>query len=327
MTRPAHELCPEAALDWHRGGAGAALATVIQTWGASPCPVGSQMAVSGAGEMVGSVSGGCVEAAVVAEALAALVDRRSRTLTFGIADETAFAVGLSCGGQVRVLVDPVGEGALSETLLAGLVAARAAGQSVALVSGLVDGQRALVRPGQDAEIDARLGADRSGLGTGGRFVAVFNPAPRLIVVGAVHIAQPLLTMARLCGFDPVLVDPRPAFASAARFPGEAILDDWPDTALRKLVPDTRSAVVVLTHDPKLDEPALVAALASQAFYIGCLGSARTQAARQVRLRALGTSEAALARVHGPVGLDIGAETPGEIAVAILADIIRCGKQI
>jgi xanthine dehydrogenase accessory factor len=323
MIRPLHDQGPETALAWHRGGVGAALATVVQTWGASPCPVGSQMAISGAGEMVGSVSGGCVEAAVVAEALGALVDRQSRVLDFGIADETAFAVGLSCGGRVRIMVEPVGEGSLTEALLGSLVAARAAGQPVALVTGLQGWQRALVRPGQDSGVDARLDTGRSALEDGDRFVAVHAPAPRLIVVGAVHIAQPLLAMARLCGFAAVLIDPRPAFASAARFPGEVILDDWPDAALRQLAPDARSAIVVLTHDAKLDEPALVAALATPAFYIGCLGAARTQAARKVRLRALGMTEAALARVHGPVGLDIGAETPAEIALAIMADIIRC----
>jgi len=324
MTRPPHELCPETALAWHRGGTGAVLATVIETWGASPCPVGSQLAVNGAGEMAGSVSGGCVEAAVVTEALAALADRRSRVLTYGIADEAAFAVGLSCGGRVRILVEPVGAGveALTEPMLADLVAARSAGQPVALVTWLSGWQRALILPGQDPGVDARLDADRSGLEAGGRFVAVHNPAPRLIVLGAVHIAQPLLAMARISGFAPVLIDPRQAFGSAARFPGEIILDDWPDAALHSLAPDAQTAIVVLTHDAKLDEPALVAALASKAFYIGCLGSTRTQADRRARLRALGLTEADLARIHGPVGLDIGAETPGEIAVAILADIIR-----
>lgn len=325
MTRPPHELCPETALAWHRGGRGAVLATVIETWGSSPCPVGSQMAVSGAGEMAGSVSGGCVEAAVVTEALAALADRRSRVVTYGIEDAAAFAVGLSCGGRVRILVDPVGEGALTEAMLSGLVAARSAGQAVALVTGLAGGHRALIGPGRDAGIDRRLDAGRSGLEAGDRFVAVHTPPPRLIVVGAVHVAQPLLAMARIAGFAPVLVDPRPAFGTAARFPGEMILDDWPDAALHRLAPDARTAIVVLTHDAKLDEPALVAALASRAFYIGCLGSARTQTDRRVRLRALGQTEADLARIHGPVGLDIGAETPGEIAVAILADIIRCRR--
>ena len=323
MTRPPHEFCPEIALTWHRGGQGAALATVIRTWGASPCPVGSQMAISGAGVMVGAVSGGCVEGAVVTEAIAAIDDGRLRVLEYGVADEDAFAAGLSCGGHIRVLVDPVGEGALSEALLAGLVAARAVGQPVALVTGLVDGQRALIGPGQDAGIDARLDGGRSGMEDGDRFVAVHAPSPRLIVVGAVPIAQPLLAMARLCGFDGVLIDPRPVFASAARFPGEVILDDWPDVAVQSLAPDARTAVVILTHDAKLDEPALIAALATRAFYIGCLGAARTQEARKQRLRALGLSEATLARIHGPVGLPIGAESPAEIAVAILADIIRC----
>jgi xanthine dehydrogenase accessory factor len=154
----------------------------------------------------------------------------------------------------------------------------------------------------------------------GWFIGIHNPPLRMIVVGAVHIAQPLVAMARLAGYDPVLIDPRAAFGSGERFPGETILDDWPDAAMAGLAPDTRTAVVTLTHDPKLDDPALLAALASPAFYIGCLGSARTHAKRLDRLRAAGVTEEAIARLHAPVGLDIGAKSPAEIAVSILAQI-------
>lgn len=322
MTTATHDLIPEAALAWHRAGKGAALATVVETWGSAPRQAGSQLAISGDGEMVGSVSGGCVEGAVVTEALEALQDRKPRLLTFGVNDETAFAAGLACGGTIRVLVEPVGEGseALPEAVLADLVAARAAPRAVALVTRPEGWTRALLGPGEDAAVDARLKSDRSGMEEDGRFIAVHNPPLRLIVVGAVHIAQPLLTVARTCGYAPSLIDPRGAFGSETRFPGETILDDWPDEALAALQPDARTAIVTLTHDPKLDDPAIRFALRSPAFYLGCLGSKKTHAKRLDRLAEAGFTAEEIARIHAPVGLDIGARTPAEIAVSIMAQI-------
>lgn len=323
-----HDAIPEAALDWHRAGRGAALATVVETWGSAPRQAGSQLAISGAGEILGSVSGGCVEGAVVAEALEALQDGTPRLLTFGVSDETAFAVGLACGGTIRVLVEPVDDRptALSPGLLADLVAARAARRAVALEVRPDGWSRRLLSPGTDSSADARFRADRSGMEEDGRFLAIHNPPLRMIVVGAVHIAQPLLSMARLCGYDPVLIDPREAFGSSARFPGETILSDWPDEALAALAPDTRTAVVTLTHDPKLDDPAIRAALASPCFYLGCLGSKKTHARRLERLAAAGVPPEAVARIHAPVGLDIGAKSPAEIAVSILAQITQVLRQ-
>ncbi len=307
----------ELALEWHRAGRGAVLATVIETWGSAPRGAGSQMVVDGAGHMMGSVSGGCVEGAVVLEAAEALRDGRPRLLTYGVSDDDAFAVGLACGGTIRVMVEPVGH--LPEDLLAGLVAARATGVAAALVTDLATFDRQLVGAGEDAAVDMRLRADRSGVDEG-RFIAVHNPALRLIVVGAVHIAQGLMAMARACGYVPVLIDPRSSFGAAARFPGEVIMDDWPDEAMAALAPDARTAVVTLTHDPKLDDPALAAALRSQAFYVGCLGSRRTHAKRVERLVAQGFTGPEIARLHAPVGLDIGARNPAEIAVSIMAQI-------
>jgi xanthine dehydrogenase accessory factor len=324
MTRAAHDSIPETALAWHREGRGAAMATVLETWGSAPRQAGSQLAVSGRGEMVGSVSGGCVEGAVVAEALEALADRKPRILTFGVSDETAFAVGLACGGTIRVLVEPVGEGetALPETILVDLVSARADLSAVAMVTHPESWTRALIAPDVDDAVDARLRSDRSGMEEDGRFIAVHNPPLRMIVVGAVHIAQPLLAIARLAGYAPTLIDPRAAFGSTDRFPGEVILDDWPDDALATLAPDARTAVVTLTHDPKLDDPAIRFALRSKVFYLGCLGSKKTHAKRVDRLREDGFSEAEIARIHAPVGLDIGAKTPAEIAVSIMAEITQ-----
>ncbi len=267
--------------------------------------------------MEGSVSGGCVEGAVVTEAIDALADGAARLLEFGVTDDDAFAVGLACGGRIRVLVEPVGS-VFPQALLSDLVAARGARRPVALVADLAGPARWL--EGR-AAFEERFRLDRSGVTEDGqRFVAIHNPPLRMVIVGAVHIAQPLVGMARACGYDPVIVDPRPAFGAQARFPGEVILDDWPDAALAALGLDARTAVVTLTHDPKLDDPAIRAALGADVFYLGCLGSTRTHAKRLDRLRAAGVSAAQIARIHAPVGLDIGARSPAEIAVSIMAQI-------
>ena len=311
---------PEIALEWHRAGRGAALATVVETWGSAPRQAGSQLVISGAGDIMGSVSGGCVEGAVVLEAMECISDGRPRVLTYGVSDNEAFAVGLACGGTIRILVDPVAQTGLAVGVLEELVGARAEGRPMALVSRLDGPLRVLMAAGADAAVDARLRSDRSGMEEDGRFIAVHNPPLRLIVVGAVHIAQPLMTMARACGYAPVLIDPRESFGAAARFPGETILHDWPDEALASLAPDTRTAIVTLTHDPKLDDPAIRVALASPVFYLGCLGSSRTHAKRVERLTAAGFSAGEIGRIHAPVGLDIGAKSPAEIAVSIMAQI-------
>ncbi len=311
----------ETALAWHHAGKGAAVATVVDTWGSAPRRVGSQLVVSGAGEMEGSVSGGCVEGAVVAEAMDAIDAGRSVTLEYGVSDGDAFAVGLACGGTIRVLVEPVGS-VLPVPVLEGLVAARANRTPVAYVTGL-DGGGHLVETGYEE----RFRMDRSGFEPDGEtFVAIHNPPLRLIVVGAVHIAQALVPMARIAGYDPVVIDPRESFASEARFPGETVMQDWPDEGVQAYGLDTRTALVLLTHDPKLDDPALEQALASGCFYIGALGSKRTHAKRIERLQAAGFSDTQIARIHGPVGLDIGAAGPSEIAVSILAEMTRVLRQ-
>ncbi|SHK74700.1 xanthine dehydrogenase accessory factor [Roseovarius marisflavi] len=308
---------PETALAWHRAGKGAALATVVETWGSAPRRVGSQLAISGAGEIAGSVSGGCVEGAVVAEALDAIEDGKPVMLEYGVTDGDAFAVGLACGGTIRVLVEPVGS-VLPEPLLADLVLARDARVPVAYVTGMTAIRR-LEREGHGE----RFRMDRSGFEEDGEtFVAIHNPPLRLIIVGAVHIAQALVPMARIAGYDPLLIDPRESFASEARFPGETILHEWPDEAVQAYGLDSRTALVLLTHDPKLDDPALAEALRSDIFYIGALGSTRTHAKRVERLEQAGFSKHEIARIHGPIGLDIGAAGPAEIAVAVLAEITR-----
>ncbi|MBE0413017.1 XdhC family protein [Yoonia sp.] len=310
---------PELALAWHHAGRKVALATVVQTWGSAPRPVGSQLVIDSDGTMQGSVSGGCVEGAVIMEALDALEDGKPRVLAFGVSDDTAFAVGLACGGQIKVLVEPVGS-ALPASVLAQLVAARGRAEPVAYVTDLETGGPHLATADNYPE---RFRLDQSGIAEDGRtFVAVHNPPLRMIIVGAVHIAQPLVAIARACGYAPTLIDPRAAFGSQDRFPGETILGDWPDAALATLKPDARTAVVTLTHDPKLDDPAIMAALRSEMFYLGCLGSKRTHAKRVARLQAAGFSDAEIARIHAPVGLDIGGRHPAEIAVSIMAQVTQ-----
>ena len=312
------DTCPETALAWHRAGKGAVLATVIQAWGSAPRRIGAQLAISGAGEIEGSVSGGCVEGAVVVEALEALEEGTARELEFGVSDEDAFAVGLACGGTIRVLVEPVGA-VLPEPILDQLVKFRAERVPVAYVVDLDRGTRRVDRAGHDAAF--RM--DRSGFLEDSRsFVAIHNPPLRLIVVGAVHIAQALVPMARIAGYDPLLIDPRESFGSAARFPGETIVHDWPDEGVRAFGLDSRTALVLLTHDPKLDDPALEQALDSDVFYIGALGSTRTHAKRVERFRDNGYTSEQIARIRGPVGLDIGAAGPSEIAISILAELTR-----
>ncbi|MCG6904837.1 MAG: XdhC family protein [Rhodobacter sp.] len=318
---------PEIALGWHRAGKGAALATVVQTWGSAPRPVGSQLAISGEGEIAGSVSGGCVEGAVVVEAMDALDDGKTRMLEFGVSDNEAFAVGLACGGTIRVMVEPVGA-ALPDDVLARLCAAREKRRAVAYVVDTETWERRL-SDATDADlgdaIAARFRSDKSGF-EASVFLAIHNPPLRMAVVGAVHIAQPLMAMARLAGYDAVLIDPREAFGSAARFPGETILHDWPDEALAARGLDARTAVVTLTHDPKLDDPAIVAALRSDVFYLGCLGSTRTHAKRVDRLTELGFGRSDIARIHAPVGLDIGSKSPAEIAISVMAQITQVLRQ-
>ncbi len=224
---------------------------------------------------------------------------------------------------------------MKRDVLDALMAARAAKTPVALVTEIASGRQCLVGDGVPAVGDldpaaevreaaqAALRDDRPATvetGEGRVFINVYTPPLRLIVIGAVHIAQPLVAMAGLAGYGVTVVDPRRAFATDARFPEVEMRDDWPDDAMKALAPDRRTAVVALTHDPKLDDPALAVALRSDAFYIGALGSRRTHAKRLERLRAEGFSGDELARIHGPIGLDIGAKSPAEIAISILAEM-------
>jgi xanthine dehydrogenase accessory factor len=319
----------DTASEWHRGGHSVALATVVTTWGSSPRPVGSKLVVDEAGRMLGSVSGGCVEGAVVEAALESIRTGKPRLLDFGVTDEQAWEVGLACGGRVQIFVDRLEHNSLERLLALGRTAT-----AVALVTHLATGEQASLTQAE-AQGNLTLGADelaqaRQALdddqsrifetAQGTLFVEVWNPSPRLLIVGAVHAAQALVPLARLAGYDVTVIDPREAFGSPARFADVTLRNDWPEEAFAALLPDRRTAILTLTHDPKIDDPALQAALRSQAFYVGALGSRRTHAQRVDRLRAAGFDDAAINRIRGPVGLAIGARTPAEIAISIMAEI-------
>lgn len=321
---------------WLAGRHRVALATVLRTWGSSPCPAGSLLVVNDAGTFEGSVSGGCVETAVIEAARDIMATGVPRVLEFGVTDERAWEVGLACGGSVRILVQALGaDGGLSRERLARLQAAREGGTPVVMLTGVPNGAVRLFEPGATgkaslAEVEwvaaeQALQDDRCDLvtvGGGEVFIQPFLRPLRLVIVGAVHIAQHLAAQAGGCGHAVTLIDPRTTFADPARFPGVDLRTDWPDVALAALQPDRRTAVVVLSHDPKLDDVALAAALRSPACYIGALGSRKNHAARLARLREQGFHDADLARIHGPVGLDIGAASPAEIAIAIMAELIH-----
>lgn len=317
-----------AAEEWLAEGHGVALATVISTWGSAPRPAGSQMAVRGDGAFAGSVSAGCVESAVIEAARLALVDRKLKRLSFGVADSIAWSVGLTCGGRIEILVEPLVSQTARDSLLTLNNRRRCELPTVRAVQ-FQTGNCCVIDPHEEDGPFAALAAeaartDRSGEVTvdGATWMLVVaNPAVDLVVIGAVHIAQALARIATPLGYRIRVIDPRPSFATEDRFPGVALTQDYPDEALARSPLHQRSALVALAHDPKIDDPALIAALESPAFYVGALGSKKNQGARRERLKVHGFSESDLARLHGPVGLPIGSKTPEEIAVSIVADII------
>ena len=290
----------EIARAWHAAGHRAAIATVVATWGSAPRRVGSHLVVREDGIFEGSVSGGCVEGDVVSEATAVIDDGGSKLLEYGVADARAWEVGLACGGQITILVQALVPGHFAPALLDQLAAARTSGETITLATDLADG--------------------RTTVAATGPFVRVYPPPLRLAIIGAVHIAQSLIPMTQLLGYDVLVIDPRGMFATSARFENVSLDDGWPDESLARWRPNAASAIVALTHDPKLDDPGLAAALGSPAFYIAALGSRKNHAARLERLAALGFDRATLARVHGPAGLAIGAASPAEIALSIAAQM-------
>ena len=307
------------ALEWHVSGTGAAVATVIRTWGSAPRPVGSQLAVSGEGDIIGSVSGGCVEGAVIIEALNTLKTGRNVILEYGVSDEDAFAVGLACGGNIQILVEPVGFG-LSENIVADLVCRCQRREPVAYSIDIKSGVNKVITLGIN-DGKKNVGTHTSGF-YGAEFLVIYEKPLRMAVIGGVHIAQPLVSIARMSGFAVVVIDPRSTFLNAIRFPNVELSNLWPDEALKAFKPDSRTAIITLSHDPKIDDLGLIEALNSNCFYIGCLGSKKTHSKRLDRLSKIVNSDVCLSRLHGPIGLKIQSRTPTEIAISIMAEVIQ-----
>ena len=323
----------ELALQWSNEGRKAAIATVISTWGSASRPAGSQLIVDSDGRFEGSVSGGCVEPAVITEAFEVIGNGRPKRISFGVSDQQAWDVGMTCGGRMEVYIESLDS---KRSILERVIEAEKALTPFCIITELETGNSVNFTPytqGSLNEIplelrDAVFDAIKREICTvcevNGRsyYIHGIYPSPRLIIIGAVDIARALTHMAIPSNYSVLIIDPRAAFATRERFPGMELIVEWPDDAFENLKLDQRTAVVALTHDPKIDDPALEAALHSRAFYIGALGSRKTHADRLERLKTKGFSEDDLARIHGPVGLDIGAKTHAEIAVAILAEIIK-----
>ena len=327
---------------WRADGRKVAIATVIKTWGSAPRPAGARLIAADDGAFAGSVSGGCVEGAVMEAARETMQTEAPKLLRFGVADETAWEVGLSCGGEMEILTEPF-SGPRAERM-AETAAAVESRQPRILLTRIPDGAQTLLTPdAQDGETESKtesfhLDIKREALDIlhgGGEarilthgdfnfFAEPFHPPRRLILIGGTHIAQALIPLARMAEFDAIVADPRGAWASPGRFPDTTLINKWPDEALADLGMDSGTALAALTHDPKLDDPALIFALRSGTppRYIGALGSPRTHQKRRLRLREEGgLSDSQIDRIHAPIGLDIGARTASEIALSIAPQII------
>ena len=309
-----------AAMSWRQQGQAVAIATVTKTWGSSPCPPSSRLAVNEDGSFIGSVSAGCIEGQVIAIAKEVMRDGVPKSLTFGVADETVWSVGLACGGEISILVTPFGDMEIASTLIDAATSRKTALLATNMETG-AQAVRCKSKSFGKAELFPHLTETPAPGGDAKIFVERFLPRRRMLVIGAVHIAQDLARIAKLAGFEVVVIDPRSAFATEDRFPGISLCVDWPDKALEKLELDPQTCVVTLTHDPKIDDVALIGAVRSPAFYIAALGSKRTQSERVRRLTDKGLQPEEIDRIRGPAGLNIGSLTPSEIAISIIAEAI------
>jgi xanthine dehydrogenase accessory factor len=301
---------------WRRGGERIAVATVVATRRSAPRPVGAKLGVSSGGELAGSVSGGCVENEVYGAAQEVLDGAVPRLLTFGISDDMALEVGLPCGGEIDVFVDEADE-LLLERLRA-IVEDERRAVLFTVVDGADVGRTWLAVEGEETSAPADLAAEVGEILRSG----VYAPPPRLLVIGAVDTAEALCAAAKQLGWTTFVADARGKFATAERIPSaDELIVGWPEEALERVRPDSATAVLVLTHDDRFDIPAIKGALETDAFYVGALGSRRNQERRRERLLEAGVPEESLDRISGPCGLDIGAISPAETAVSILAEML------
>jgi len=328
----------------------AALATVVRTWKSAPRPAGASMLVTEAGEAVGSVSGGCVEGALYELGHEVLADGQARLETYGVSDDDAFAVGLTCGGILEIFVEKVSRQTWPE--LEGVLASIRAEEPVAVATIVRGphqvGRHLIIRPDRregslgterldDTVYDDALGmlaagttgflhygAEGERLGDGlDVFVSAYAPPAQMFIFGAIDFSAALVRVGKLLGYRVTICDARPVFATSKRFPeADEVVVDWPHRWLESQTVDARTVIAVLTHDPKFDVPALTLALRTPAGYVGAMGSRRTHEDRLVRLRENGVTEEELTRLHSPIGLDLGARTPEETAISIAAEIIE-----
>jgi xanthine dehydrogenase accessory factor len=304
-----------------------ALATVVDTWGSAPVPVGGQMAIAADGSFQGSVSGGCIEGEIITEAVDVLAATAPRTMAFGVEDETAWSVGLPCGGKVRVYIERLDQKSGGLALLDRAIAATSQRTGLILQTRLADGARHVYARG-DADLPPEIAHRfRSGKSAvivapdGEVFLQALVPPARILIIGATHIAQVATQIAQLAGYEVVIVDPRTAFASPERFPNVTIHAEWPQDIIPRIGLDPYTAVVVLAHVAHIDDEALKLALRSDCLYVGALGSARNHAKRTERLTEAGFSATEIGRIKCPIGVDIGAQTPAEIAISVIAEVI------
>jgi xanthine dehydrogenase accessory factor len=290
-------------MEWR--GAPMVLATVIETWRSAPCPVGTHMLIHEDGRFVGSVSGGCVESDVLQTARDIMSGGSHVIRRYGVADGAAWEVGLPCGGDIVVMIQPVSPDYFPGKLFGAIIDARAAGETILIATDLTTGQSRVVDASK-AEL----------------FINPYPPQRRLLIIGAVEIAASLSAIASCMGFDVTVIDPRARFLTEERFPGIALDDRWPDEAVTALNPDSRTAIVTLSHDTKIDDPALIAALASPAAYVAALGSKASHSARLNRLQDAGVDAAQLERIEGPAGVAINSISAPEIALSIAGGMIR-----
>lgn len=301
-------------LEWRSQEKQAALATVLQTWGSSPRQVGAHMVVDRQGEFAGSVSGGCVETAVVHEALVVIARGKPKRIKYGVSDDEAWEVGLACGGEIEVFISPVSWDEM-DPILNLIRDGEPCTYTIQLEgSGKISIPQIDQLPLELPFLDQTSESERI-------FLHV-APDSEIFIVGGVNISQKLVPLAKLMGYKTAIIDPRRSFASENRFPlADLIVNSWPEDAFNNLKITSNTAIVILSHDDKIDIPALSVALNSPAFYIGALGSKKTQTRRKNTLHERGFPEETLARIHGPIGLDIGAKEPAEIAFSIMAEII------
>ena len=308
-----------------------AIATVIKTWGSSPRPIGSQLFINQDGEMEGSVSGGCVESSVVFEALESIKKKKNVILDYGISNEDAFSVGLACGGEIKILVEPLGIGnGISLEFFDRIYQKINNRKSFIIATNLKNFERIIIEDHNKNNIWKNLFSldeknnffsNSKSLIKGDWFINKFFPKIDNIIIGAVHIAQSLKKINDILGINSFIIDPRSSFATSERFPNTELIVEWPDDAIKSLnLQYSRTALVTLTHDPKLDDPAIEYALKNNISYIGCLGSKNTHQKRVERFLKKGFNNKELERIFAPIGMNINSITPDEIALSIASEV-------